>query len=90
MLLRTATRLIGAPKQLRLQLIQILINTIRVYGTYLIYVVLVICEKVEERAERIQAEYTAIKEQQNEREENENELFRGCSGTNREDVAKRR
>lgn len=50
----------------------------------------VICDKVEERAERIQAEYTAIKEQQNEREENENELFRGCSGTNREDVAKRR
>ena len=48
-----------------------------------------ICDKVEERAERIQAEYTAIKEQQNEREENENELFRGCSGTNREDVAKR-
>ncbi len=51
---------------------------------------LVICDKVEERAERIQAEYTAIKEQQNEREGNENELFRGCSGTNREDVAKRR
>mgnify|MGYP001457017502 CR=1 FL=1 len=51
---------------------------------------LVICDKVEERAERIQAEYTAIKEQQNEREENENELFRGCSRTNREDVAKRR
>lgn len=51
---------------------------------------LVICDKVEERAERIQAEYTAIKEQQNEREENENELFRGCSGTNREDVDKRR
>ncbi len=50
---------------------------------------LVICDKVEERAERIQVEYTAIKEQQNEREENENELFRGCSGTNREDVAKR-
>lgn len=51
---------------------------------------LVICDKVEERAERIQAEYAAIKEQQNEREENENELFRGCSGTSREDVVKRR
>lgn len=51
---------------------------------------LIICDKVEERAERIQEEYTAIKEQQNEREENENELFRGCSGTSREDVAKRR
>ena len=51
---------------------------------------LVICDKVEERAEIIQAEYDLIKEQQNEREENENELFRGCSGTSREDVAKRR
>lgn len=46
-----------------------------------------ICDKVEERAEQIQAEYTAIKEQQTEREENENELFRGCSGTSRENVA---
>lgn len=51
---------------------------------------LVICDKVEEQAERIQAEYAAIKEQQNEREENENELFRGCSRTSREDVVKRR
>lgn len=49
-----------------------------------------ICDKVEERAERIQSEYDLIKEQQNEREENENELFRGCSGTSREDVTKRR
>ncbi len=49
-----------------------------------------ICDKVEERAEQIQAEYTAIKEQQTEREEHENELLRGCSGTSREDVAKRR
>lgn len=49
-----------------------------------------ICDKVEERAEQIQAEYNAIKEQQNEREENENELLRGRSGTSREDVAKRR
>ncbi len=51
---------------------------------------LVLCDKVEERAEQIQAEYNAIKEEQTEREENENELFRGCSGTSREDVAKRR
>lgn len=49
-----------------------------------------ICDQVEDRAERILAEYTAIKEQQEEREDEENELFRGCSGTSREDVLKRR
>ena len=49
-----------------------------------------ICDQVEERAERMLAEYSAIKEQQEEREGEENELFRGCSGTGREDVLKRR
>ena len=42
-----------------------------------------ICNKVEERAEVIRADYTAIKEQQTEREEEVNELFRGRSRTNR-------
>lgn len=55
---------------------------------------LVICDKVEERAEQMQAEYATIKEQnkeqQTEREEDVNELFRGCSGTSREDDPKRR
>lgn len=49
---------------------------------------LAVCGKVEERAEIIQAEYAAIKEQQNEREEEVNELFRGRSGTGREDELK--
>ena len=49
-----------------------------------------ICDQVEDRAERMLAEYSAIKEQQEEREDEENELFRGCSGTSREDVLKRR
>lgn len=49
-----------------------------------------ICDKVEKRAEQIQAEYSAIKEQQIEREENENELFGRSSGTSREDVPERR
>lgn len=51
---------------------------------------LVICDRVEERAEIIQAEYALIKEQQTEREEDVNELLRGCGRTGREDVAKRR
>lgn len=49
-----------------------------------------ICAQVEKRAEQIQREYEALKEQQEEREGDENELFRGCSGTSREDVVKRR
>lgn len=49
-----------------------------------------ICDQVEDRAERMLAEYSAIKGQQEEREGEENELFRGCSGTSREDVLKRR
>ena len=51
---------------------------------------LALCDKVKERAEQIPAEYTAIKEQQNEREEDANELFRGSSRPGCEDVSKRR
>ena len=49
-----------------------------------------ICAQVEKRAEQIQREYETLKAQQEEREGDENELFRGCSGTGREDVIKRR
>ena len=49
-----------------------------------------VCNQVEQRAESIQAEYAAMKKQQTEREEDVNELFRGSSGTSREDVLKRR
>ncbi len=51
---------------------------------------LVVCDKVEERAELIRAEYSAMKAQQTEREEDVNELFGRSSGTSREDVPKRR
>lgn len=51
---------------------------------------LVTCNRVEEKAEMIQAEYAAMKKEQTEREENVNELLRGCSGTSRKDVPERR
>ena len=51
---------------------------------------LVTCNRVEEKAEVIQAEYAAMKREQTEREEDVNELLRGCSGTSRKDVPERR
>lgn len=51
---------------------------------------LVTCNRVEEKAEVIQAEYAAMKKEQTEREEDVNELLRGCSGTSRKDVPERR